>query len=224
LPIVLSQRPGKQPRDAELDTTDSFTRSRFFSLNIGIFCIGVAIGPTIGGALISYSSDILSVFYMSAAINLAVALIYWLVVPESLPEEAMQEAKLQVKQLSDAQKIWQSMISSLSTLSMFVPKRIEGVTPDDDESFITSDRTLRDGKVRKPTDYNMSLLAICALLASISVVSAKHFFDAILCNLNTSIQSSYSFIFEYTGAEFGWRSEQVGYRLFIRSALQLFFC
>jgi MFS family permease len=151
--------------------SESSSRSRFFSLNLGIFCIGVALGPTLGGKLISYTGDILSVFYMSAAINLSVALVYWLIVPESLPKKSMNDSRMKSKHSGDMRQIGESILSSFSTLLIFAPRKIELPVGNDVESVSTRDTTLRVGQAKTTTDWNMFFLAIGSLLPSMSVVS-----------------------------------------------------
>lgn len=67
-----------------------YFRSRIFSLNLGLYFAGVALGPMIGSLLIRSTGQVLSVFFLAGSIHLLYALFVWLVVPESLTKERMQ--------------------------------------------------------------------------------------------------------------------------------------
>ena len=56
---------------------------------MGLLFVGVAVGPTIGGLLISSTGDLLSVFYLAAAIHLFYLVSMLFIVPESLSKEEM---------------------------------------------------------------------------------------------------------------------------------------
>ena len=69
-------------------------------------------------------------------------------------------------------KILHSLLS-LSTLSMFVPKKFEMNMVDDNESNLRGSRSSIGGRVRKIRDWNMFLFAICVFLSSFGVVSSN---------------------------------------------------
>lgn len=56
---------------------------------MGFLFVGIAVGPTIGGLLISQTGDLLSVYYLAASIHLAYLVAVLFVVPESLSKEEM---------------------------------------------------------------------------------------------------------------------------------------
>ena len=68
-------------------------RSRIFSLNLGLLAIGTALGPTIGGLLIRFTGQALSVFYLAGCLHLVYSFLVWFVIPESLTKDRMELAK-----------------------------------------------------------------------------------------------------------------------------------
>jgi len=56
---------------------------------MGLLFVGIAVGPTIGGLLISKTGDLLSVFYLAASIHLLYLVSMLFIVPESLSKEEM---------------------------------------------------------------------------------------------------------------------------------------
>ncbi|KAK2466711.1 hypothetical protein APHAL10511_000969 [Amanita phalloides] len=75
------------------DTTPEVSRSRIFSLNIGILYIGFAVGPALGSLLIRLTGQVLSVFPLAAAMYTTYALLVWLIVPESVTRSRMQASR-----------------------------------------------------------------------------------------------------------------------------------
>lgn len=59
---------------------------------MGLLYIGFALGPVIGGLLLRTTGQVLSVFFLSAAIHVAYVLFVWFVVPEPLTTEQMQNS------------------------------------------------------------------------------------------------------------------------------------
>jgi MFS family permease len=68
---------------------------------LGLLFCGVAIGPTIGGLLISSTDNILSVFYVAAALHATYALLMLFVIPESLTKEMANANSEQAKQRAE---------------------------------------------------------------------------------------------------------------------------
>ena len=68
-------------------------RSRIFSLSLGLLSTGVALGPTLGGLLIRFTGQVLSVFYMAGCLHLMYSLMVWFIIPESLTKGQMELAK-----------------------------------------------------------------------------------------------------------------------------------
>lgn len=56
---------------------------------MGILFVGIAVGPTIGGLLISKTGDLLSVYYLAASIHFLYLVSMLFIVPESLSKEEM---------------------------------------------------------------------------------------------------------------------------------------
>lgn len=155
------------------DSSKPEDRSRFFSLNIGIYSIGIAVGPTLGGYIVSATNDLLSVHYFITLTNLAAALFYWFIIPESLPLSAREEAKLKAKTQSDKQNALDTVKSTLETLTMFLPKKIDVPIPDDEENsgIMRRSRSSMSLRVRSVTDWNMFWFASCTFMTSLALVS-----------------------------------------------------
>ncbi|KIL69994.1 hypothetical protein M378DRAFT_7764 [Amanita muscaria Koide BX008] len=75
------------------DTTTEESRSRMFSLSLGLLFTGVAIGPAISSLLIRSTGQLLSVFFLSACLHLTYALAVLFIVPESLTKQKMQASR-----------------------------------------------------------------------------------------------------------------------------------
>ena len=71
----------------------SSSRSRVFSMNLGLLATGMALGPTIGGLLIHFSGQVLSVFYLAGSLHLMYSFLVWFIIPESLAKGHMELAK-----------------------------------------------------------------------------------------------------------------------------------
>jgi MFS family permease len=70
-----------------------FRSSGIFSLNLGLMYIGLAVGPTLGSLLISYTGRTISVFFAAGIVHLIYGSFVWAIVPESLSQSRMEEAK-----------------------------------------------------------------------------------------------------------------------------------
>ncbi|KZV91289.1 MFS general substrate transporter [Exidia glandulosa HHB12029] len=75
------------------DCTEPGTRAAIFAINTGISWGGVALAPLIGAALIRWSGDLLSVFYVSLVANAFVLIMFIFLVPESLTSRVREENK-----------------------------------------------------------------------------------------------------------------------------------
>lgn len=71
----------------------SFFRSRIFSLSLGLLSTGIALGPTLGGLLIRFTGQALSVFYVGGCLHLMYSCMVWFIIPESLTKGQMELAK-----------------------------------------------------------------------------------------------------------------------------------
>jgi hypothetical protein len=60
------------------------TRSRTFSLYLGLLFTGVAVGPTLGSLVIRYTHEVISAFELALAMHLLYTFVVWFIVPESL--------------------------------------------------------------------------------------------------------------------------------------------
>ncbi|KAG8819268.1 hypothetical protein FRC19_009987, partial [Serendipita sp. 401] len=122
------------------DTTTSLNRSRIFSLMLGLLFGGMAVGPIIGGQLITSTGNLLSVFYISFVVHLVYLFITLFIIPESLKKEVMESNRKQSNPVtSDApstQLIWKYMTTTqrtsqilggvfffLTPLSVFLPRK-----------------------------------------------------------------------------------------------------
>ncbi|KAF9014116.1 major facilitator superfamily domain-containing protein [Cyathus striatus] len=75
------------------DTSTESTRSRVFSLGLGLMFTGMALGPTLGGLFIRFTGTTLSVFYATASLHMAYTLLVWTVFPESLSKVHRDRSK-----------------------------------------------------------------------------------------------------------------------------------
>jgi len=172
------------------DTTDPSARSRAFSLFLGFFFTGIALGPTLGGILIRVTNNVLSVFYAATILHLIYAIFVWVIIPESLSLPKMVASRVRHRQeLKDLKEAREGvtvgllvrvkrLFGFLSPLTMFIPAHIERRRP------------LKGHK----RDWNLTLVAAGYLLA-------------------TMIMGSYPYKFQYASATFHWSSEVLEYYL-----------
>ena len=76
-----------------LDIYSSSFRSRIFSMNLGLLATGIALGPMIGGLLVRFTGQVLSVFYLAGCLHLMYSFLVWFIIPESLAKGHMELAK-----------------------------------------------------------------------------------------------------------------------------------
>ncbi|KIY72114.1 MFS general substrate transporter [Cylindrobasidium torrendii FP15055 ss-10] len=165
------------------DCTTPASRSRIFSLNLGLMFTGTALGPTIGGLLIHATGNILSVFYMSTITHCFYAVMVWCIIPESLTDAQRNRSRLQYardKALAMGQgkvKVWMSRaLGFLTPLSVIMPLSVQSGNP------------LKS----KGRDWNLTLLAASygLVVSLIGVVTYK---------------------LQYAQLVFGWTPEEMGY-------------
>ncbi|KAG9318828.1 major facilitator superfamily domain-containing protein [Chiua virens] len=77
------------------DTTNSSTRSRYFSLSLGFLFVGEAIGPVLAGLLIRTTGTVLSAIYFVFILQGIFAMITLLILPESLTRARARGARRQ---------------------------------------------------------------------------------------------------------------------------------
>ena len=95
---------------------------------MGLLFAGLAIGPTIGSALIHYTQQPLSVFSLAAVLHLSFILIVWGVLPESLSPARMEASVARWKTeatISTGARILKTMSSFFSPLKIFLPRPIK---------------------------------------------------------------------------------------------------
>ncbi|KAF9469426.1 major facilitator superfamily domain-containing protein [Collybia nuda] len=106
------------------DTTNSTTRSRFFSLSMGLIFAGMSIGPTLGSLLIHTTGHTLSVFYVDGAAHLIFALCILFVVPESRSPTDCRLSRVKYATEKPSGSLWRRFLAFLSPLSVFWPSPV----------------------------------------------------------------------------------------------------
>ncbi|KAH9484438.1 putative membrane protein [Psilocybe cubensis] len=185
------------------DTTAENTRSRMFSLSLGLLFSGMAIGPTLGSLLIRFTGETLSVFYLATAVHLAYTVMVWTVLPEPLTKEQMQNAKDRYnaelsnaasgrEQLRPSTRLlveFSRIFTFLVPLAIFLPKY----------GGATTNPLKTPGK-----DYNLALMAIAY-------------------GFTISVMGSYTYKFQYAASTFGWSTETIGYWVSLSGATRAIF-
>ncbi|KAJ7756488.1 major facilitator superfamily domain-containing protein [Mycena maculata] len=164
------------------DCTPDGSRSRIFSAVQGMVFIGLAIGPWIGGILLS-STDLgpYSLFYISIAIQLILLVYIVFFFPESLRSKVQQSSRADVElasipsSTSEALRnlIQRFIVALISPIAIFRP------------------RTVTHGTSTKK-DYNLTLLGAAMLLYIIST-------------------AVYQLKYLYGQHTYAWDSAQLGY-------------
>ncbi|GLB34576.1 putative major facilitator superfamily protein [Lyophyllum shimeji] len=186
------------------DTTTEATRSRMFSLYLGLLFTGMALGPTLGGLLIRFTGSLLSVFYAALFVHLIYASTVWLLLPESLLKSQMQQSKMKYREelldtardreLNPAVGLlvrFKRLFAFLSPLTVFLPE-LKALRP--------GDNPLK----QKRRDSNLTILAAVYGLA-------------------VSVMGSYNYKFQFAASTFGWTSETLGYWLTLVGATRAIF-
>ncbi|KAJ7120490.1 major facilitator superfamily domain-containing protein [Mycena crocata] len=176
------------------DTTTASERSRVFSRFLGLVFTGIGLGPVIGGLLIRFTNNLLSVFYLAAAVHASYAILAWVLLPESLTKTQRRNAYNQhieaLRVISEQERTLlfrvQRLFTFLKPLTIFFPEPVE------------RDVNANPLKGRK-WDWNLTLLAL-----------------AYGCSI--SIMGSLSFKFQYIQSTYGWTSEYMGYFLSLTGA------
>ncbi|KAF8311588.1 MFS general substrate transporter [Clavulina sp. PMI_390] len=171
------------------DCADPSARARMFSLFYAVWFTGMAIGPTLGGLLVTATDDMLSVFYVATFAHGIVTLALWFVIPESLSPEARaanhasREASERVvsgKTWQDtASRIFRTLFGFLLPLAVLLPRKREPGEP---------------GYAQGKRDWNLTLIATAGACLSMLIALVPY-------------------KFQYAEAQFGWNSEQLGYFL-----------
>ncbi|KAL4072834.1 major facilitator superfamily domain-containing protein [Scleroderma yunnanense] len=165
------------------DTTEPSSRSRMFSLALGLVFAGFAVGPVIGGLTLHLTGSTLSVFYLAAVLHFVYACLLIFVLPESLTKVRARNVRLRYNAEKEknmnapiASRMWKEATTFLSALTVLLPRDTVDGNP------------LRQHK----KDWSLFLLAISYAL-------------------NTSITASLPFIFQYAVAVFSWTPETTNY-------------
>ncbi|KAJ3800064.1 major facilitator superfamily domain-containing protein [Lentinula aff. detonsa] len=178
------------------DTTTSTSRSRMFSMNLGLMFIGFALGPTLGGLLIRFTGRTISVFYVATLVHMMYAFMIWFIVPESNSKRKMQLARANYQEeLVESQRAREGagfllrikrLFSFLTPLAVFNPIRV-------------SENPLKPPR----RDWNLVLIAL-SYAFTISVIG------------------SVTYKFQYAASTFDWDSETLGYWLSLVGAARAF--
>ncbi|KAI0072772.1 MFS general substrate transporter [Panus rudis PR-1116 ss-1] len=171
------------------DCAEPHTRAHLFSLFVGLLFLGMAFGPTLGGLLVKYTENLLSVFYVGTVIHFVYAFMIAFIIPESLTPERMEESRRKHEEQvasAEGRKSWlRTIFGFLTPLSVLLMTEDEGPNGSSDVN-----------PLKRKRDWSLVYLA------------ASYGFSMLLIG-------SYSYKFQYTSAVFGWTSEQIGYWLSI---------
>ncbi|SRR5258706_11173643 len=175
---------------------------------MGLLFVGIAVGPTIGGLLISKTGDLLSVFYLAASIHFLYLVSMLFIVPESLSKEEMANNRAahaeEVKRGLEKERrrvsgFWYSCWVTtkkafffLKPLTVFLPKK-------------------RAGR-QKGKNWNLTFLMISYSFVAVILVRASALIRRTPLKPNCA-QGSYQTKFQYASYTFGWNSQQLGYWL-----------
>lgn len=160
---------------------------------MGLFAIGFALGPTLGGLIISFSNNILSVFYIAAAAHFFYAVVVWIIVPESLTRKQMLQSAIKHNtELADQQTNpgvgilvrTKRLFKFLSPLAILFPDVVDA-----------NNNPLK----RRARDWNLLIVVLAYAFA-------------------VSIMGSYLYKFQYAASTFGWGPDIMGYWLSIMGA------
>ncbi|KIK98704.1 hypothetical protein PAXRUDRAFT_9354 [Paxillus rubicundulus Ve08.2h10] len=175
------------------DTTDPSTRSRYFSLSLGLMFTGVAIGPIVGGVLIRLTGTTMSVFYLATVLHSLYIFLAIFVLPESLTQARGRGARLRHRKVNRADsnrtsRIFKGATNFLTPLVVLLPEHILAGNP----------------LKRSKGDWSLFLIAVC-------------------CGLVTTIHGSLSYKFQYAAATFEWTPEVTSYYISFVGAVRALF-
>ncbi|GAW01298.1 MFS general substrate transporter [Lentinula edodes] len=178
------------------DTTTSASRSRMFSMNLGLLFIGFALGPTLGGLLIRFTQQTIYVFYVGALIHMIYAFMIWFIVPESNSQKKMQRARAKYQEeLEQSQRAREGagiLIRAKRLFSFLTPLAVFNPVP-------VSENPLKPPR----QDWSLALIAL-SYAFTVSVVG------------------SVTYKFQYAASAFDWSSETLGYWLSLVGAARAF--
>ncbi|KAJ7244045.1 major facilitator superfamily domain-containing protein [Mycena rebaudengoi] len=168
------------------DVSTPEERSRNFSVLAGLVVAGIALGPTIGGVLVRFSGNVLSVIYLAAAVHATILCFAWFILPESLTGTQMHTAAIQHEEnlrLLAIQKptpllAIKRSFAFLEPLTILLPRPVE--------------RDSSGSHLGRKRDWNLTLLAL-----SYGIV--------------LTITGALMTLFQYATATFGWDTASLGY-------------
>ena len=175
---------------------------------MGLLFVGIAIGPTIGGLLISKTGDLLSVYYLAASIHFFYLLSMLFIVPESLSKEEMANnreahAEMVKRELEKERRrgggFWYSCWAATRSAFFFLkPMTV----------FLPKERASR----QKGKNWNLTFLMFSYSFVAMIVVGASAPIHRMSLR-PICVQGGYQTKFQYATYTFGWTSQQLGYWL-----------
>ncbi|KAJ3819974.1 major facilitator superfamily domain-containing protein [Lentinula raphanica] len=178
------------------DTTTAASRSRMFSLNLGLMFIGFALGPTLGGLLIRTTQQTISVFYVATLVHMLYAFMIWFIVPESNGKRKMQLAR--AKYQEETLELRRSREGA--GILLRIKRLFSFLTP----LVIFNPIPVSDNPLKPPRrDWNLVLIAL-SYAFTVSVIG------------------SVTYKFQYAASAFDWSSETLGYWLSLVGAARAF--
>ena len=143
----------------------SLFRSRIFSLSLGLIFTGVALGPTLGGLLIRFTGETLSVFYVAGCLHLMYSFMVWFIIPESLTNGQMEHAKTRyadsLRADPDSSLDARFTRNAQRLFSFLMPLAIFGPTEEKSGNTLLGRRK----------DWNLTLLAVAYGFSAVMIVS-----------------------------------------------------
>lgn len=202
------------------DVTPSGTRAKVFAYFIGLFFIGVAVGPFLGSLMTKFMQSTIAPFYFAFFAHATYLVFATLFLPESNSPERMQKAReeykekiSQLEQASSASSLshfWRFLFfvsTPIQPLALILPRyRKESITED---SHPTSSHISVSHTQRQKLDWNLTLIAL-------AYVTEAFTYGVLNPKMN------------YAMLKYGWGKEEIGYFLsfssFVRAACLMFIC
>jgi hypothetical protein len=180
---------------------------------------GIGIGPILGSFVLRWAyfaildtqllsshlyrttHNLLSVFYLAAALRLIYASVIWFFLPESLTTVKMRRASIRYRDnpsTTEEPTLWwssQRLFFFLKPLSLLLPEKISNPT---------------SPKVGK-RDWNLTLLVLA--YAAMYLAAVGPFLSRLSIFINGNSQSSLTNIFFYALLTFQWDAEYVSFTL-----------
>ncbi|KAK0210839.1 major facilitator superfamily domain-containing protein [Desarmillaria ectypa] len=164
------------------DTSNSATRSRVFSLSLGLVFSGFALGPTLGSLLIRATGQTISVFYVATFLHLCYALLIWLIVPESLTQAQRRKSTIKHHQSDPRTGVLKRLFGFLGPLSVFLPEM---------------NSTDRHPLKRLKRDWNLTLIAVAYGLTLSLMGSYTYKFQYAAASFDWTSETASEFLIGY---------------------------